>query len=315
MPFPRLLVVACLALSACSVAGAGPSEPASADLLIPSPSPDVARASRPETRAAPGPDAWLPRRPGRLAERFTRTTQALHAAIDRWRASGGTAEWPPPREVVLLALDQQRIVQLLVAGDHRRRATIGALPWAVRGIARDIAEAGSRLRQGLGSVTVDGPVTMRTRAPLPPDLLRRFYAEAARRFDVPWTVLAAINFVESRFGRVISPSWAGARGPMQFIPSTWASYGMGGDVDDPRDAILGAANYLHASGAPRHTYRALLAYNPVGWYADAVTLYARQMRRDVRMFYTFYSWQVFVRLRSGLVQVTGPGADVRPQST
>jgi Transglycosylase SLT domain len=202
---------------------------------------------------------------------------------------------------------------LLAVRPARREATIGALPSGLRPAALDIAEAGASLRAGLGRVTSDGPITMRTRAPLPPDDLLAIYRKAARRFGVPWNLLAAINFVESKFGRVISPSWAGAQGPMQFIPSTWVAYGMGGDVRDTHDAILGAANYLRANGAPEHTYGAVFAYNPVDWYVDAVLHYARHMARDPAAFYELYNWQVFVRLRSGPVQVTGPGAD--PQST
>jgi Transglycosylase SLT domain len=82
------------------------------------------------------------------------------------------------------------------------------------------------------------------------------------------------NYAESKFGRVVSASSAGAQGPMQFIPSTWAAYGLGGDVHDPHDAILGAANYLHASGAPADYRVALYHYNPVPEYVDAVMRYA-----------------------------------------
>ena len=96
------------------------------------------------------------------------------------------------------------------------------------------------------------------------------YLEAERRFGVAWQVLAAVNFVESAFGRLRNASTAGAQGPMQFLPSTWRAYGLGGDIDDPRDAILGAANYLHASGAPRDYRRALFAYNHSPAYVDAV---------------------------------------------
>jgi transglycosylase-like protein with SLT domain len=315
MPLPRLLP-ACLvtslalglALVGCRASpglqGVGATDDAGAPV-------SEAASAQDEHPAAPSPAAWLPRRPARLAARLTETTRALHAAIGEWRTTGGTAEWPPPRDVVLLALDQQRIYQLLVAREDRLAATIRSLPWRLRSVARDTATAGTSLRRGLGRVTFDGPITMRTRAPLPPDRLRGYYEEAARRFHVPWTLLAAINFVESRFGRVVSPSWAGARGPMQFIPSTWEAYGMGGEITDPHDAIRAAANYLSANGAPGDNHRAVLAYNPVDWYADAVLRYERQMRRDVHAFYSFYNWQVFVRLRSGLVQVTGPGADAR----
>jgi hypothetical protein len=259
----------------------------------------------------PDPDAVLPRAPARLAERLTRTTRGLLEAIDRWRASGRTDEWPPPREVVLLALDLQRSVQTLAIGGQRREATVAALPAPLRPAIRDAAEAGAALRAGMGPVTVTGPITMRTRAPSPPDVLLGYYREASRRFGVPWTLLAAVHFMETKFGRVISSSWAGAQGPMQFIPSTWAAYGLGGDIRDTRDAIHGAANYLSANGAPQEPRGALWAYNPVAYYGEAVLRYERQMRRDVRMFYAFYNWQVFVRTASGAVQLTGPGADVR----
>jgi soluble lytic murein transglycosylase-like protein len=152
---------------------------------------------------------------------------------------------------------------------------------------------------------------MRTRTPLPPDVLLGHYRDAARRFGVRWQMLAAVHFLETKFGRVVSSSWAGAQGPMQFIPSTWAAYGMGGDVRDPRDAIHGAANYLAANGAPHEPRRALWAYNPVAYYGEAVLRYERIMRRDPRFFYALYTWQVFVRTTRGVVQLTGPGADVR----
>jgi len=69
--------------------------------------------------------------------------------------------------------------------------------------------------------------------------LRAWYAEGQRRSGVSWQLLAAVNFVESDFGRMRETSVAGAQGPMQFMPSTWASYGRG-DVHDPHAAILGA---------------------------------------------------------------------------
>ena len=69
---------------------------------------------------------------------------------------------------------------------------------------------------------------------------------------------------------------------MQFMPATWAAYGLGGDISDPRDAILGAANYLHANGAPGDETRALFRYNPSSDYVRAVSRYARRIRADWR---------------------------------
>jgi len=149
--------------------------------------------------------------------------------------------------------------------------------------------------------------SFRTGRAEPPERLLAYYREAQRRFGVGWHVLAAINFVETGFNKIRSSSSAGAQGPMQFLPSTWRAYGLGGSVHDPHDAILGAANYLRANGAPRDYSRALYAYNPSGLYVDAVLAYARQIRRDLRAFHAFYNWQVFVRTPSGYRRLTGPG--------
>ena len=160
-----------------------------------------------------------------------------------------------------------------------------------------------------GSIT--GPIgkhaPFRTGTPEPPGVLLRSFREAERRFGVKWQVLASVMFVESKFGRTRSASGAGAQGPMQFLPQTWATYGMGGNIQDPHDAILGAANYLHTSGAPGHIGRALHAYNPSTSYVDAVLRYARLIRADRAFFYELYNWQVFVKTPSGDRRVTGPG--------
>jgi membrane-bound lytic murein transglycosylase MltF len=124
---------------------------------------------------------------------------------------------------------------------------------------------------------------------------------------VHWSILAAVNFVESAFGRVRSASEAGARGPMQFLPSTWRRYGMGGNIDDPHDAILAAANYLSRAGAQRDIDRALFAYNHSMSYVRAIRRFARRMRIDERTFLTYYAWQVFVRTPHGVRRLTGPG--------
>ena len=93
---------------------------------------------------------------------------------------------------------------------------------------------------------------------------------------------------------------------MQFLPSTWRAYGLGGDVHDPHDAILGAANYLRASGATRDLRRALYAYNHSTLYVDAVVRYAAQLRRDEDVFFAYYAWQVFIKTPSGPRRITDP---------
>ena len=148
--------------------------------------------------------------------------------------------------------------------------------------------------------------------PLPVDQLRGFYDEAQRRFGVRWSVLAAINLVETRMGRIVGTSSAAAQGPMQFIPATWASYGMGGDVWQPRDAIMGAANYLAANGGNNDATldRALRRYNNDVRYVRAVRNYAAMMDADPRVFAGLHAWPVEYRTTAGdILLPTGYASD------
>ena len=252
---------------------------------------------------APPPSAPLPSRAEPFAQRLATATQELETAIDDWRASG-TAR--PPRELRLWALDQQRLYLALgLARPAFGDAIVRRLPAELRADARDVLVA----RRAL--VRLTPPTTLplsafRTGPAEPADRLLGHYRAAQRRFGVPWDVLAAVNFVETAFGKVRSQSTAGAQGPMQFLPATWRAYGLGGDIHDPRDSILGAANYLRASGAPGNMRRALYAYNHSSLYVEAVLAYARVMRRDLRAFYGFHAWQVFVRRPDGYRRITSP---------
>ena len=113
---------------------------------------------------------------------------------------------------------------------------------------------------------------------IPPALIPIYrQAASAYRLDPDgWAWLAAINRVETDFGRDLSTSSAGAIGWMQFLPSTWAVYGVDADGNgvkdpyNPADAIFAAANYLHASGAPADWQHAVLAYNHSGAYYQQV---------------------------------------------
>lgn len=252
----------------------------------------------------PAPDAAIPRDPARLADALTRTTAALDRAIDGWLRHGDPERGRPPRPVVLLALHEQRIYRVLVRHPKLARPTLAALPESFAAEARDNVTAARKLF----SLTrpISEPGAFRTQRPEPAGVLLGYFKRAERRFGVSWQVLAAVMHVETKFGRVRSPSSAGAQGPMQFIPATWDAYGMGGDVHDPQDAVLAAANYLRASGAPGDYERALHAYNPDRRYVDAVLRHARQMRRDSRNYYAYYNWQVFVLTTRGDVRLTGP---------
>jgi len=252
-------------------------------------------------QAAPGPRAAIPRDPEVLARTLVDAKAQLASAIDDWRAGG---EPRPSSEVTLDALYDQRIELLLAGNPGLARATLRLIPAA---FARQF-QTNLAAKRDLWRLT---PPThrrrFRTGPSLPPANLLRYYRQAERRFGVRWNLLAAVNFVESAFNKLRNNSAAGAQGPMQFIPATWRAYGMGGDVHDPHDAILGAANYLRANGAPTDNRRALFHYNQSALYVDAVLRYAREIRKDRRAFYAYYARQVFVRTPSGLRRITGPG--------
>jgi hypothetical protein len=122
------------------------------------------------------------------------------------------------------------------------------------------------------------------------DLLRSFYREAYVTYGVDPSYLASINFIESNFGRVNGPSSAGALGPMQFLPDTWEAFGLGGDVNDPHDAIMGAANYLVHNGAPADMRNAIWHYNNSFDYVDSVESFARAYRQDPLWLDRMYYW-------------------------
>jgi cell wall-associated NlpC family hydrolase len=108
------------------------------------------------------------------------------------------------------------------------------------------------------------------------------YQKAGQQYGIPWNVLAGIGKVESGHGQNMGPSSAGALGPMQFMPATWAIYGVDGngdgrrDIMNPADAIPGAANYLKHSGAPGDLRKAIWAYNHSTPYYLSVMAAAKQ---------------------------------------
>jgi soluble lytic murein transglycosylase-like protein len=245
----------------------------------------------------PAPNAPLPRSAAQLAEALTVTTADIGTEVAHWTPKSV----PPPNDLVLRVLYQQRLYRLLARNAKLGDATLRYLPVAIRRLSVDLLNAQRelyRLTPPLRTARIKVG-----RAPAAATLVG-YYREAERRFGVSWNVLAAVNFVESKFGKLRNSSAAGAQGPMQFMPATWRAYGLGGNVHDPHDAVLGAANYLHASGAPRNLRRALHSYNPSTAYVDAVLRYARTMRTA---FYVLYNWQVFIKTAHGDRRVTGPG--------
>ncbi len=178
-----------------------------------------------------------------------------------------------------------------------RREVTGLLDRATARSARGDVRAASLLL----SMTEPQPKLpdWRIVAPPPASELQADYRRAQRLTGVPWTYLAAVHLVETRMGRIRGVSTAGAEGPMQFLPSTWDLYGAGGDINDPRDAILAAARLLKANGAPGDIAGALWHYNPSDQYVGAVLEYARAMQRSPTAYDGYWHWRVLYLHRRG----------------
>jgi membrane-bound lytic murein transglycosylase B len=192
---------------------------------------------------------------------------------------------------------QQRVYRAIAARPEWRDAFLAAVPAELRGAVTANLDATSDLR----ATVVPGPdlpTAWRIVDPAPLDDLARFYRDAEAEFGVPWAYLASIHLVETRMGRIRGTSVAGAQGPMQFMPGTWAAYGEG-DVNSDRDAIRAAARYLRANGAPANMANALFRYNNSQRYVRAVTAYAEVMRSDPAAYRGYYHWQVYYLTTKG----------------
>jgi hypothetical protein len=169
---------------------------------------------------------------------------------------------------------------------------LAALPAGPRATIAKSIEAGKQLRQlHAGPIPKTLPDWHIVQPP-PIEELMTYYKEAETAFGVPWYFLASINLIETRMGRIRGDSSAGAQGPMQFIPSTWAAYGQG-DVNSYHDSILAAGRYLKAAGAPGDMAKAIFAYNHSPFYVNAVTAYGEALHADPTAYRGFYGWQVY----------------------
>ena len=157
----------------------------------------------------------------------------------------------------------------------------------------DVAARRDILRLSAGSPPQVGGVTVGPAQPA--GTLRSYYAEAEKRFGIRWELLAAINFVESDFGRARTTARADAQGPMQFEPATWRAYGMGGNVNDEHDAILAAANLLAANGGRTDERAGLRHYNLSPLYWDAVLNLAHRIATVPTAFREYYAWKLYLR--------------------
>jgi len=142
-----------------------------------------------------------------------------------------------------------------------------------------------------GLVTAsERPVATNIPAGAPANYLNLFKASAAKYCPgMSWTVLAAIGQIESGDGANNGPSSAGALGPMQFMPATWAAWGINGfgppgapDIMNPLDAVPSAARMLCAAGAgnPATLSQAIFSYNHANWYVAEVLALASEYAKN-----------------------------------
>ena len=168
--------------------------------------------------------------------------------------------------------------------------------------ADDVTALVAQVRAALGAssrvvplvaaaTTASLPVDTAPPAGRPANYLQLFEESAARYCPgLSWTVLAAIAQIESADGQNVGPSTAGALGPMQFLPSTWAQWGIDGfgdtgapDIMNPFDAVPSAARMLCADGAASGTTglrQAIFDYNHADWYVDEVLTLAAEYARE-----------------------------------
>ena len=282
------------ALTACAAVTGCDAPPRPQPTAAPSPSTDPATTvPASPTPAAPTPSP-TPRTYVVPAGRYPSPAALARALVAADRVLHDRAA--PVAAVARAGQAQQRAYRQLALTPGWRAEVYAALPAGPRADARDCVLAAAELR----AATRPQPKLPAWRiVPAAPaaDLLG-YYRESGRRHGIHWTYLAAINLVETRMGRLRGTSSAGARGPMQFLPSTWAEVGRG-DIDDPRDAIDAAARYLVRRGGRADIARGVRGYNPTEHYVRAVLAYARVIQRDATAYRGFYHWQVYYRLAGG----------------
>jgi hypothetical protein len=304
VPRGRLaLAFSCLLLGACAGAPstAHHATPSAAPPSPVSPTPSQL-SNTPPVEVTPAPAPSTSPTPNEM-HRLAAATRALEAsssrALNARLASAYAALRDPARSSTARA-EAARAIQLataqLLASPAWRPSALAALRAPDRPSLEAILSAGEELSP-LGD-EVDGSPHWRISPPDPAPGLLADYHEGEGDYGIPWQYLAAINFVETAMGRIHGLSVAGAQGPMQFMPATWAAYGHG-DVDNPHDAVLAAARYLHARGGPASMDAALYSYNRSNHYVRAIDIFAQQVASDPDAFNLYYNWQVIVPTSEG----------------
>ncbi len=231
----------------------------------------------------------VPEDPVELAELLTAVESALRNPAT------------PAEDLPSLAHQQQVIYRVLSRDLPRSQLVLPLLtqPW------RLVAERHLAARREFLSMRQNRPASRtlpawRIIAPEPAEQLLSYYRKAEAATGIEWEVLAAVNLVESGMGRIDGVSSADARGPMQFLPTTWAEPGIGkGNIRDPHDAIQAAARYLVRRGGLQNIRKGLWGYNNSDYYGNAVLQYAALLKADPRAYKGLYHWEIHYHTEAG----------------
>ncbi len=255
--------LAALAPSGPAIAWAGaPAPPVETTASAPTEAPPPAEA--PATTTAPAQTGTTP------APASTTGTTTGTETVPVPVPSQGPAEPAPARSPAKHKQPRQKSARTKAEEEGARSKKRAASPSALT------PPLPFGLEAGLGSLPSFFAESFR----FPPFLLP-VYQAAGTAYEVPWQVLAAINEVETDYGRDLSVSSAGAEGWMQFLPAEWAQYGVDANGDgyrdpyNPADAIFAAARYLHAAGGAHNIKAAVYAYNHSQAYVESVMLRAQ----------------------------------------
>lgn len=309
-------LVSALAVSSCGADSATSDQPPGAG---PSPARSPSPGSSESAGAvpsAPGSPAVAPELEPALAGRPELPHSPAETARFIVAAQRALRDEESTRDLVAAAGHTEQLAYRELSTRPGWVATVLArVPAALRRVVRDNVAARRAFRSmhpTSASELADELPAWRVVRPTGRRALLAAYGEAERRYGIDWEYLAAINMVETAFGRIRGTSVAGAQGPMQFMPGTWDMYGEGGDVHDPRDAIMAAARLLRANGFARDRAAALYRYNNSTAYVRGVTLHAEIMRSRPRAFRGYHQWQVYYLTRRGSIWLPEGYASTRP---
>lgn len=273
------IVTTMLALVACTE----PSRPATAPMSTEAPATTHSSSASPRPAAQPR----LASNPAQLADDLVADEQALRD--------------PASSETVLAEAARRQQAAYRALGRHPEWDDVARarIPPSLLDVYDRNIDARRQLTALGASEVKDTVPAWRIDPVAPADELLGYYREAEAATGVGWNYLAAIHLIETGFGRIAGTSSAGAQGPMQFLPSTFAEYGDGGDIHSLHDSIMAAGRHLAANGFAEDRDHAVFRYNNSNRYVQAVNDYAAVLAADPAAFGGYHRWDIYYRTTAG----------------